>query len=632
MKIGCNYWASHAGTKMWEMWDENIVRNDFKLMADAGMELVRVFPLWPDFQPLSLVSGWSGHKIELLLNNQPLPNTPCGRAGVDEVQLDRFATLCDIAEENNLKLIVGLVTGWMSGVLYMPPAFQGLNPINDPLALKWEIRMVRCLVKALKHKEAIYAWELGNESNCMGSPKSPDEAWLWTNAIASAVKLEDNSRPFFSGMHGIMPAVDEEFGAPTSWSIQTQGELCDVLTSHPYPHTTTKSSARLDPHDSIRLTLQAAIETRLYGDIARKPACVEEIGTFSSSYCNEQTKANFIRATMLNSWVHGSTAFLWWCAFEHSILNFPPYTHSTWERELGFYDENLKPRAIAKEFTRFIEFRDSMPFKELPPFKQDAVCVLTRGQDFNASLENAWSAFILAKQAGFDIQFQFIDEPLRDAKLYIVPGIQGTNWSRSFEFNALVQKAHQGATVFFDLDGGDLSPFESVFGATVVTRETRTEPIQTLIGGATASIIAPYRLVIQTTTAKTILTEQGGNPIFIQNNLGSGQVFLLTAPLERFTAKKPGAFTQENQPWSAIYTLIAENLIKQRAATSNDKLVTLTEHQLDDKRVAIIAVNNQAKPVENVLVVNPAWKVTWTRSQLIQPLDATAFILEKVNP
>ena len=110
MKIGCNYWASHAGTKMWEMWDENIVRNDFKLMADAGMELVRVFPLWPDFQPLSLVSGWSGHKIELLLNNQPLPNTPCGRAGVDEVQLDRFATLCDIAEENNLKLIVGLVT------------------------------------------------------------------------------------------------------------------------------------------------------------------------------------------------------------------------------------------------------------------------------------------------------------------------------------------------------------------------------------------------------------------------------------------------------------------------------------------------------------------------------------------
>ena len=53
---------------------------------------------------------------------------------------------------------------------------------------------------------------------------------------------------------------------------------------HPYPHTTSKSSARLDRHDSIRLALQAAIETRLYGDIAHRPACVEEIGTFSSTF------------------------------------------------------------------------------------------------------------------------------------------------------------------------------------------------------------------------------------------------------------------------------------------------------------------------------------------------------------
>jgi endo-1,4-beta-mannosidase len=36
MQIGCNYWASHAGTRMWVQWDENVVREDFKRLVDIG--------------------------------------------------------------------------------------------------------------------------------------------------------------------------------------------------------------------------------------------------------------------------------------------------------------------------------------------------------------------------------------------------------------------------------------------------------------------------------------------------------------------------------------------------------------------------------------------------------------------
>ena len=42
MKIGCNYWASNAGTHMWDDWDEAVVRRDFALMRDAGYYEVRV--------------------------------------------------------------------------------------------------------------------------------------------------------------------------------------------------------------------------------------------------------------------------------------------------------------------------------------------------------------------------------------------------------------------------------------------------------------------------------------------------------------------------------------------------------------------------------------------------------------
>ena len=34
MKVGCNYWASHAGVRMWSQWNETVVRQDFERMAE----------------------------------------------------------------------------------------------------------------------------------------------------------------------------------------------------------------------------------------------------------------------------------------------------------------------------------------------------------------------------------------------------------------------------------------------------------------------------------------------------------------------------------------------------------------------------------------------------------------------
>ena len=61
--------------------------------------------------------------------------------------IERFQYFADRAEENGLKLVVGLVTGWMSGRLFVPPALEGLNVLTDPLAIQWETRLVRYFVK-----------------------------------------------------------------------------------------------------------------------------------------------------------------------------------------------------------------------------------------------------------------------------------------------------------------------------------------------------------------------------------------------------------------------------------------------------------------------------------------------------
>ena len=51
---GCNYWASHAGTNMWHDWRPDIVEQDFKALSEANIKVLRIFPLWSDFQPLRM--------------------------------------------------------------------------------------------------------------------------------------------------------------------------------------------------------------------------------------------------------------------------------------------------------------------------------------------------------------------------------------------------------------------------------------------------------------------------------------------------------------------------------------------------------------------------------------------------
>ena len=34
--VGCNYWASHAGTRMWEDWRPDIVTRDLRRLEQGG--------------------------------------------------------------------------------------------------------------------------------------------------------------------------------------------------------------------------------------------------------------------------------------------------------------------------------------------------------------------------------------------------------------------------------------------------------------------------------------------------------------------------------------------------------------------------------------------------------------------
>ena len=608
MRIGCNYWASHAGCRMWELWDEAVVREDLKRLAETGCELLRVFPNWRDFQPIEMRYGHHGAFHDIAMNGARLPNTPCGRAGVDECMLRRFRTLAEIAAENGLKLVVSLVTGWMSGSYFTPPALEKLNPLTDPLARMWEIRFVRCLVRELRDCAAIQMWELGNECNCMGKAEGKSNAWLWSYLVSSAIRLEDDTRPVGSGMHGLMPA--DPLTSATEWSIQDQGELCDVMTAHPYPHSPSKIAARVDVHNSMRIAFQATVEMLYYSDIAGKPGCVEEIGTFSPSYCAETEKAHFVRNSLYNAWAHGAENFLWWCGFDQRHLAFPPYELSAWERELGLFDPAFKPKPVAGELKAFHDFQKKLPFEKLPPFRRDAVCLVGRSQGCENALTNSWSAFLLAKQNHFDLRFSYVGDELPDAPVYLLPGLSGADGIYGNEFNAVLEKVRNGATLYLSLNDGALAPFEEVFGVEVAGREMRTEPARVEMNGNSFELPSPYRLYLRGIRAEILACEEGGNPVFVRSRYGKGIMYLLTLPLELDLGQRPGAFDRIDEPrWREFYGVFAEEIVSRRLIRTDNPFVTLTEHFVDGDNCLVVAVNNAPEPFPMVFEVNAGWRI-----------------------
>ena len=596
--VGCNYWASHAGTAMWRDWRPSVVDADFAALREQGMALARVFPLWPDFQPLKAMYGGQGVFVEYRLDeNEPLPDTEAGQAGVDEAMLERFAYLVQTAERNGLKLIVAMITGWMSGRLFMPPALEGKNPLTDAEAIRWQVRFARLMVRRFKASPAIIGWGLGNECNVMAKAAGPAEAWNWTRAIADAIRLEDASRPVLSDMHSLN--ADERSG----WSIADQAECVDLLTTHPYPPFTPHCAR--DRVNTFRNAFHAAAESRFYADIGGKPCCVEEAGNLGDCWSGPDTANAYLRNMLWNAWTHDCRHLLWWCAFDQDHLRHAPYDWSPLERTLGLMTHERAPKETIRTLGAFGKMTACVG--PLPRYRREAVCILTEGQDSWAA---AYSSFLLAKQAGFDLEFQWRRQPLRPADFYLLPSVTGGHNITGFRYRALLERVHAGATLLATSDDGDFQPFESVFGVRLDWREEMDRPWPLRFPDGTELPYAGRRRQHMTaTTSETLAVDGDGAPVFSVNAYGRGRALFLSAGIEVYLAKRPGSFMEDAPPFRRFYRMAADLAGIRRPARSRDPQVTLTLHPRGENHFTLAAVNNTPQARVLDLDLAPGWSL-----------------------
>ncbi|MEZ4667304.1 MAG: hypothetical protein R3E39_05210 [Anaerolineae bacterium] len=92
--LGVNYWPRKKAMYWWSDFDASEVREEFAIIRDIGLNVVRIFLLWDDFQPT--------------------PDT------VSPECLSNLEIVANIANENGLKLDVTFFTGHMSGPNWSP--------------------------------------------------------------------------------------------------------------------------------------------------------------------------------------------------------------------------------------------------------------------------------------------------------------------------------------------------------------------------------------------------------------------------------------------------------------------------------------------------------------------------------
>lgn len=576
---GVNYWASNAGIKMWSDFSESAIDSDFEKISRLKMDVIRLFPLWSDFQPVHQLYGGCGRTVERrFAEDKMLPDTPAGRAGMDENMLKRFEKVLRLAEKHGLKVAVGLVTGWMSGRLFVPPILEGKNLTTDPLALRMEMDFIRVFVDRFKDDPVIIGWTSGNETDCIAGA-----AWEhnnnWATIMRNTIRATDpHNRPIMEDMHPV-----RQFGTGI---LNDRRDVFDVTTVHPYAYFAPYCTN--EPLDSMRGLLHAVAEAKAYEGIQKIPCLIEEIGTLGDFLCSREVSAGYAKTNLYSAWANGMTGMIWWCANEQVELKYPPYTWCPLERELGVFDEDGEEKPVAKEFREFKETISALPF-EITPAYTDAVCILNGGGD---DWMKILGSYVLSKQAGFNIAYAH-QSSIPESKMYILPS--ESNMPDGAVLDDILERTAKGATLFITYDRGLIfSKFEKLTGNKLVYNSAS--------GGAVKSEGYTYRkgasLKLESTASTVLMSEEDGNPFLTVCDYGKGKVIFCAAPIEKQYCETVG---EPDKGLCKVYKIVADYL--DLKVIRNDEHIGVTLHTLADGRKIAVLINYSGNTVTDAVTV-----------------------------
>ncbi len=195
MVLGANYWPAEKGIYWWREFELPPLHRDFSLAAEYGLDLIRIFLLWEDFQPE--------------INRVSVP------------ALKDLVRVADLAQDHRIKILPTFFCGHVTGINWLPPWMvergkgEGRYPLfsmgkmrrgkarnlySDREVWKAQKLLIHETTDALQDHPAVWGWDLGNQTSNLVNPPSRDSARAWFEEMVTELRRWNSSLPITWGM------------------------------------------------------------------------------------------------------------------------------------------------------------------------------------------------------------------------------------------------------------------------------------------------------------------------------------------------------------------------------------------------------------------------------------------------
>ncbi|MBI4977159.1 MAG: cellulase family glycosylhydrolase [Spirochaetes bacterium] len=595
--LGVNYWPRHRGPRMWSEFNADEIDGEFAEIKAMGMNTVRIFPVWDDFQPLKEV-GVGDKWREIVMRNDEMTSSIENPAMIDEKMMKHFDTVLALADKHGLKLIVALMTGWMSGMLFDVSWRKNRNIYTDPFMMKWQLLYCGTFAKRYSDSKTIIGWEYGNEHNCFMHCPTGESAWTWLRSIANEIRVNDRNHPVVSGMHSLTPYATD--GTP--WGIDATADSADVFTVHPYPPFT--PGTFMDSLNSMRPNLHATAESRFYASLGKKPCLCEETGTLGDTNLSELSSADFIRRRLFSLFANGDLGCIWWCGVDFSCGEKLPYRWVQMENDgLGLIDVNKRVKPAGQEFKKFSAVTAKLP--KLPDTKKRAAIVI---RDREIGGGEKWTlfynAYVLCKQAGIEADFVYPHDSLDNYDLIICPSIAGHSNYFATSWNRIMKRVANGATLFLSYDGGHFTRSAEVFGLTRTDREPMKpgmtakaeSSVPKSLKDLTLTVKQEWNLNLRDTSGTVLMRWNDGTPAMTEHAFGKGKAIFLGVGIEAQRGRTNYAL-ENDSVWRVYDFLRTTAGITEKIELADAPFIERTYHAVSDKEGYFTVINHTDKDI-----------------------------------
>ena len=340
-RFGVHYAPPRNWFFVWNDFDADVVARDLDAIASLGADHIRMFLIWPYFQP--------------------------NRKWISPAHLERLDALMRLVGERNMDIQLTMLNGWISGFRFTAafdnPAAPG-DMYRSPRMFEAQDLYFREVAKVAKKHSNFLGFDIANEMQCCWSTGKDTAAGdAWCDRILTLAESLFPDHLHVNGNWGQWIMQDT-----FSPGFMATRQECPVLHCYPAFCDALQYGGFFDP-PSIQLPAAQAALVRAYARNPAKPIWMQEYG-MCKEWMPDARMPEFVERTTLAA-IHGGVSwFTWWAS--HDVdrkFEFTPY-----EYDFGLLTVDNKMKAHGRTFRDLAEqYRgkavslDAMKAKPLPP-------------------------------------------------------------------------------------------------------------------------------------------------------------------------------------------------------------------------------------------------------------------------